>query len=365
MAPSLLALCLLAGVVLGAPAPNDGHPAAIKLVPPAAANEPRPAIMVEEPQHAQPPPSPSQDQWGRPSNAVTNQPSLLIAVVTAPGHKHARQAIRDTWARYLSSGPSPFPKKKIEIKFFIGIQFNETLEESIKQEAEQKDIVRLDSFTESYLNLTRKTLGIVSWAKDNGYDTVLKVDDDTFLRIDLLLEFLERLPSTRNVYSGHFQEHGWVIDNPESKWNMRDQYDEEIFPPYAFGPCYFLGEDMVDFIARHRYSLFPYRVEDAGVAIWTHDQLDLDRVEMPQLLYHANCLDAGEGSIFISPVNAKEMFIIQQNLENSSLCGEDDHPFVLEECQQHRCLCWPPPEDGPDCYSSFSNTEYSDVIPRL
>jgi len=152
-----------------------------------------------------------------------------------------------------------------------------------------------------------------------------------------------------------------VIDNPGSKWYMRDQYPEEIYPSYAFGPCYLLGDDMVDLIASQASNLFPYRVEDAGIAIWTKP-LNLSRQELPSYLYHANCYEAPADSVFISPVNSHEMRMVFENVKKGNMCGVNGD-FVLEECVMNRCRCWPPTEDA--CYSDFANQNYEDVIPRL
>jgi len=279
---------------------------------------------------------------------------VLIAVVTAPSHFSARDAIRTTWGARVVSGSNP----NFDIRFFIGKQPDPQIEAHINAEA---NIIRLDGVVEAYQNLSRKVLGIVHWAKNNNYNKILKVDDDTYVRVDMLEKFLATLPTTKDVYGGHFQDHGVVIDNPNSKWYMRDQYPEEIYPSYAFGPCYFLGNDMVDFIAGGSSTLFPYRVEDAGIAIWTKS-LTLTRVAFPGYLYHANCQDAPPDSLFIAPVNSQEMKLVYQNCRAGKLCGKYGE-FMLDECVFNRCRCWPPSEDS--CYSDFANQGYEDVIPRL
>jgi hypothetical protein len=96
---------------------------------------------------------------------------FMIAVVTSPTHFLARQAIRITWAADAKSVGVP-------VKFFIGQVPEEKKDLEIKLKDEPDDVVRLDDFTEDYHNLTAKALDIFSYAYENCYTGVFKVDDE-------------------------------------------------------------------------------------------------------------------------------------------------------------------------------------------
>jgi hypothetical protein len=113
----------------------------------------------------------------------------------------------------------------------------------------------------------------------------------------------------------------------------------------------------------NRNDLPLYRVEDAGVAIWTKS-LRPNFSEMPSFLYIADCADGEKDAVFISPVSAHEMSAVMENVKSGSACGPDlEHPFVLDECKNFRCRCWPPTTES--CYTEFANDKYEDVIVRL
>ena len=67
---------------------------------------------------------------------------------------------------------------RISLKFFIGIpsgsEANRT-EAAITQETTHGDIVRLPDLKESYTNLTLKTLSVIQWAHDSGFQHLIKV----------------------------------------------------------------------------------------------------------------------------------------------------------------------------------------------
>jgi hypothetical protein len=300
-----------------------------------------------------------------------SEKALLIGVITAPGHVRARDAIRRVWQSYLTSNRiSASDINGASLKFFIGeLSANATAEglgEKLEKEAtENGDIVRLTGFTEHYFNLTRKTISVISWARQNGYSNLFKVDDDTFLRVDNLLALLKMEMRPQFIYAGSFVSDTPVMDNPESKWYNKDLYPYDVYPEYAGGPGYFLGSKVMDFILQKKDHLVMYRVEDAAVGIWTQDMLQVDRVNLQALTYAFECWD-GPDMIYVNPVNSDEMPRLVANVVGGNMCEN----FSLAECQKDPCLCHPPPEEceymaNAKTWADFSNEKYVDLIPRL
>lgn len=90
--------------------------------------------------------------------------------------------------------------------FVVGKPTSEaSLKELLKENAEFNDIVFLNS-SDSYNKLTYKTIAAFEYAFQRlpYFEFLVKVDDDTFLRVDRLMKFLEASP--RNLfYAGKFQ----------------------------------------------------------------------------------------------------------------------------------------------------------------
>jgi hypothetical protein len=110
----------------------------------------------------------------------------LIAVVTARHRTAWQNAIRDTWLKLV-------PTTLADVRFFMGRgEPRVFLGDEIELECD-----------DSYLGLPEKVREIARWALKNGYDFMLKCDDDTVIRPELLLTSgYEKYP-----YSGKTNRH--------------------------------------------------------------------------------------------------------------------------------------------------------------
>lgn len=85
----------------------------------------------------------------------------LVAVVTCQARTFQADAIRRTWARGAD-----------DTLFFVGGEL-----------PYRRDQVLLP-VDDSYAGLPEKVRALMGWALSNGYDSVLKVDDDVYLSLD-------------------------------------------------------------------------------------------------------------------------------------------------------------------------------------
>lgn len=105
----------------------------------------------------------------------------LIAVISAHHRTAWRDAIRDTWLKLV-------PVTQADVRFFLG-----------RGRTEHPDEVVLNC-DDSYLGLPEKVREVMRWARANNYDFVLKCDDDTVLRPELILiSGYEKHPYTGKV----------------------------------------------------------------------------------------------------------------------------------------------------------------------
>ncbi|KAG2493440.1 hypothetical protein HYH03_008258 [Edaphochlamys debaryana] len=188
------------------------------------------------------------DEGPGPSSAP---PRVIIFVSSAAANIARRQALRKSWFRYLHD-PSPLP---LHLRDSVSIHFvmsQDAQSEAVAAEqAQYGDIVYVDA-PQGYQNLWRKALTFLSWLEARGepYDYVMHADDDSFVRLDLLLPEMARWPRERlywgYVWDGTGNRCTAPIRNPANKSHMpEEQYPLDFYPPFASGCGFALSRDLV------------------------------------------------------------------------------------------------------------------------
>ncbi|XP_058124478.1 beta-1,3-galactosyltransferase 6 [Anopheles ziemanni] len=148
------------------------------------------------------------------------------------------------------------------------------------------DILELEDLQDSYANLTAKV--VESMKKiDAKYDFryLAKLDDDTYVKLDLLAEdlmsYYEKLhrtkrhppkqPSTDSgtpleLYWGYFR--GAASIKKQGVWQEHDYSLCDRYGPYALGGGYVLSKGLVSFIASYADRLSLYKSEDISMGSW-------------------------------------------------------------------------------------------------
>ena len=185
---------------------------------------------------------------------------LFIVILASPNGKDKRNAIRETWLSNVTTLDSP-----VVAKFIIGVK--ELPPEVMKNLEDENnlyhDILFLPELKDAYEELPSKVLQTFKWIDQNVNSSyILKVDDDSFVRLDLIISELKSTYSTR-LYWGFFRGDAHVkFAGPwsEKSWHLCDRY-----LPYAQGGGYVLSSDLVNFIARNADLLQKFNSEDVSV----------------------------------------------------------------------------------------------------
>lgn len=293
-------------------------------------------------------------------NGCSTYGKWMIAVVSAPDHFAARKAIRVTWSSRAKAHGIP-------VKFFVG-KIDPKKEDQdkinlklLKEQNENDDMVRPDSFIESYHNLTAKAISIFQYGYRNCFNGLMKVDDDTFLNVDRLKWNLDQESDLTDLWGGDFFWNSPVVKNPEGRWFAYDQYPYEQWPVYANGPGFFLGRKGMARISEMVMKEDPrldIRIDDAAVGVW------LDGTSIRRKSFVVDCFRyqlRPWDAVWHNPVSSDEMYNLQG--------GED---VVLQACSPESvtgCLCSGSPhfshEKNMECWHQTANNFYADVIPRM
>jgi len=136
----------------------------------------------------------------------------LIMVNSANSYLNRRKSIRNSWFNYIYTYHHQDPLEtqqnlsfgdRVEAKFVLGKK--EGVDVSKEVEA-NGDIVFVD-VEDSYANLARKTLEFMKIAVATyEFDYFMHADDDSFVRLDLLLPVLDQQPREKLYW-------GYIWDN--------------------------------------------------------------------------------------------------------------------------------------------------------
>lgn len=189
---------------------------------------------------------------------------LFIMVLTSPKGKERRDALRKTWLSNMKT-----LNCSLIARFIIGVkELPQEDRKNLEEENERyQDILFLPELKDSYYELTNKVLKSFEWIDQNVNSSyLLKVDDDSFVRLDVIISELKSTSPRKNLYWGFFRGDAHVKfagSWREKNWHLCDRY-----LPYAQGGGYILSSDLVNFIARNADLLQRFNSEDVSVGRW-------------------------------------------------------------------------------------------------
>ncbi|XP_016984084.2 acetylgalactosaminyl-O-glycosyl-glycoprotein beta-1,3-N-acetylglucosaminyltransferase [Drosophila rhopaloa] len=199
---------------------------------------------------------------------------LLVLISSAMSHDAARMSIRQTWMHYGS-------RRDVGMAFVLGRGTNETLNKALTQENFiYGDLIR-GNFIDSYNNLTLKTISTLEWADLHCPKAkyILKTDDDMFINVPKLLNFLDKHKDKRTIY-GRLAKKWKPIRNKKSKYYVAvDQFAAGVFPSFTTGPAYVLTGDIVHELYVRSLKTVYLKLEDVFTTGIVAKSLNIKRVQ--------------------------------------------------------------------------------------
>ena len=194
---------------------------------------------------------------------------LLIAFVPiSPNSFQQRVEIRSTWAhsRYLTS--------RGKIVFMVGKSSDPNVNTNLKLESQVYGDLVQTNFTDSYYNLTTKTIMGFRWVSNYCQNAkyTLKVDDDVVVNIPFLISYLDELvKNDTHQYNSiicRYYAKAPVDRDVDSKFFMSEaEFKDEFYHPYCDGPAYIINTELV----QRMYAISPYfqliKFEDVYVGL--------------------------------------------------------------------------------------------------
>ncbi|MED6180274.1 hypothetical protein PIB30_008773 [Stylosanthes scabra] len=246
----------------------------------------------------------------------TNTPlDLFIGVFSTANNFERRMALRRTWMQYNAIRSN----RTAAVRFFVGLHKNQIVNEQVWKEAETYGDIQLMPFVDYYSIISWKTLAICIFGTEIvSARFVMKTDDDSFVRVDQVLESLYRMNVDDGLLYGLINSDSRPDRSADSKWYIsREEWSEERYPPWAHGPGYVVSHDIASMVY-NKYTqgqLKMFKLEDVGMGMWIAEMKKEGvqvRYEKESRVYNAGCKD---GYVVAHYQDPRQMLCLWHKLE--------------------------------------------------
>jgi hypothetical protein len=193
-------------------------------------------------------------------------------------YRRRRAKIRDTWA---SKNTCEYANAMNNIKvkdlykwilvFVLGKAGGEEDKRNTEEAKRHNDMI-IGDIGDNYLNNILKFYMGQLWASLLGAKYTLKTDDDVYVRIPKVIEYLisEKLPS--HFYGGETYRGSVVMRFPGGKWSISKKYfPENVFPPFNAGAFILISTDLLGGLVNYVHIRKPFHTDDAYIGVAMRD----------------------------------------------------------------------------------------------
>ncbi|KAI4881342.1 hypothetical protein NFI96_001645 [Prochilodus magdalenae] len=189
---------------------------------------------------------------------------LLMVIKSVISQHDRREIIRKTWGReQVING------KKIRTLFLLGTSSVEGEKANHQKLLEFEDYIYGDilqwDFMDSFFNLTLKETHFLKWFSTycGGVRYIFKGDDDVFVSVQNILEYLESSADVKNLFAGDVLFKAKPIRRKENKYYIpQAMYNKTYYPPYAGGGGFLMDSPLARKLYLVSETLELYPIDD-------------------------------------------------------------------------------------------------------
>ncbi|KAK2142115.1 hypothetical protein LSH36_995g01080 [Paralvinella palmiformis] len=179
----------------------------------------------------------------QPSDSCPDDLYLLFLIVSSYSNRLRRDAIRQTWGSMKH-----YKNKTIRAVFILGIpSFTNAAIAYTTENRQQRDLL-IFNITDSYANLTNKTVLAFQWVSKFCASArfVLKTDDDSFNVPQAFIDLTENVHAEQDLLLGQCASGIRPYRDSNNKWFVSERdYSDQYFPLYLRGRGYLLTQSAI------------------------------------------------------------------------------------------------------------------------
>ncbi|THG20765.1 hypothetical protein TEA_003839 [Camellia sinensis var. sinensis] len=179
---------------------------------------------------------------------------LFIGILSAGNHFAERMAVRRSWMQHRLIKSS-----NVVARFFVALHARKEVNVDLKKEAEFFGDIVIVPYMDNYDLVVLKTVAICEYGvRTASAKYIMKCDDDTFVRVNAVINEVKKIPDGRSFYVGNINYYHKPLRS--GKWAVTyEEWPEEDYPPYANGPGYTVSSDIAHFVVS-KYEKHKLRV---------------------------------------------------------------------------------------------------------
>ncbi|XP_059152123.1 uncharacterized protein LOC131938220 [Physella acuta] len=270
------------------------------------------------------------------ANPVCGDDSIPLAVIlvhTRHRHMTERNVVRETWGRVARGHPWPHRQMPGEVKLVFVLEVSEDpIDNNLATKESEKygDIVLVD-VQETRRPATRNILAGFKWVLDycSGAQYVIKVEEDTFLDVPLMLTLLAYQDLTNMIFGPIVFDASVKRVTEDNKLLVSKQaYFPEVYPPYAMGNVYAMPTTLAKRILNIAEYLPYVSLEDVFITGIVAKVFDVRHINIPEGLFDRKSGSKPELCDFVyrrkiaaQGVKSAMAHNLWRRLEKSEMCG--------------------------------------------
>ena len=187
---------------------------------------------------------------------------LISSGADGEDHFQKRMAIRNTWGKPVQT------MKQWRIIFFLGKTYKPSVDSLRIREARRYGDMIIADLPDTYRNITKKLMIAFKWASVQNYEYLLKTDDDVYINIPSLIQWIESRPSSKMpLYAGVLYRANVIRNRKHRHFVSWDDLPEKRYPWYPKGALYVLSGKIVKQMVEVGSKVKQITVDDAYVGV--------------------------------------------------------------------------------------------------